>query len=324
MMIPARRRFATQLATLSAAAAGLLRAAGAADTATRRVIVCNDFSGDPDGLFALVHQLLSPSTAVTAVIGTLLPSDLQGRRVAGSADAACTLAAEALRVMGLSESIPLHAGANTPMRDSATPQPSPGASAIIAEAMRDDPRPLYITAGASLTDIASAWLLEPRIAERATLIWIGGASHPAGGAEYNLAGDIAAAMALFNHSRLPIWQVPADAYAQCLYALSEFETEIKPRGAIGAWLWQHFMNKMARLPSSFARNRYWPMGDSPAVLLSALGSASSLYQTRPTPQINPDQSYTTRTDGRPMRVYQHIDNRLMFADFHALLKLRYG
>ena len=41
-----------------------------------RVIVLNDFSGDPDGYFQLVHQLLSPSAEVRAVIGThLRPND---------------------------------------------------------------------------------------------------------------------------------------------------------------------------------------------------------------------------------------------------------
>lgn len=35
-----------------------------------RVIVDNDFSGDPDGLFQLAHHLASPATEVTLVIGS--------------------------------------------------------------------------------------------------------------------------------------------------------------------------------------------------------------------------------------------------------------
>ena len=37
-----------------------------------RVISDNDYSGDPDGLFQLVHALLSPSLDVRAVIGSHL------------------------------------------------------------------------------------------------------------------------------------------------------------------------------------------------------------------------------------------------------------
>jgi purine nucleosidase len=37
-----------------------------------RVIVDNDFSGDPDGLFQLAHQLWSPSVEVRGIIGSHL------------------------------------------------------------------------------------------------------------------------------------------------------------------------------------------------------------------------------------------------------------
>ena len=37
-----------------------------------RVIIDNDFGGDPDGLFQLTHAMLSPSIEVRAVIGSHL------------------------------------------------------------------------------------------------------------------------------------------------------------------------------------------------------------------------------------------------------------
>src|SRR5215471_5665883 len=41
-----------------------------------RVIIDNDFGGDPDGLFALVHHLLSPSVEIRGIIGShLRPGD---------------------------------------------------------------------------------------------------------------------------------------------------------------------------------------------------------------------------------------------------------
>ena len=42
-----------------------------------RVIVDNDFAGDPDGLFMLTHILLSPSVEVRAIIGSHL-NELDG------------------------------------------------------------------------------------------------------------------------------------------------------------------------------------------------------------------------------------------------------
>jgi purine nucleosidase len=327
-------------AGLTLAGAGLLGASNAALAALaplaplapftmrggpdRRVIVCNDFSGDPDGLFALVHQLLAPAASVRAVIGGLLPSDMLGRSTAASADTATQVARELLQAMGLQDQVKLLAGANLKLQNATTARVSDGARAIVAEAMRDDdPRPLFVTAGAALTDIASAYLLEPRIAERLTLVWIGGAGYPHGGPEYNLAGDVIAAQVLFNDSRMPIWQVPASTYQLCQYSMNEFQAEIAPRGVPGAWLWQRFADKMARLPASFARKADWAMGDSPTVLATSLNSDSSVYQTRRAPLINADQSYTERAGGRDIRVYTGIDTRLMFGDFQALMKLHY-
>src|SRR5690349_17622492 len=41
-----------------------------------RVIIDNDFGGDPDGLFQLVHHLLSPSVEIRGIIGShLRPGD---------------------------------------------------------------------------------------------------------------------------------------------------------------------------------------------------------------------------------------------------------
>lgn len=41
-----------------------------------RVILDNDYAGDPDGLFQLVHHMLSPSVEIRGIIGShLRPGD---------------------------------------------------------------------------------------------------------------------------------------------------------------------------------------------------------------------------------------------------------
>src|SRR5690606_32970865 len=65
-------------------------------------------------------------------------------------------------------------------------------------------------------DRGGTLLLEPRIAERMTLVWIGGNEHeglaypPPGGMpiEYNLLIDPIAGQVVFNDSEIPLWQVP--------------------------------------------------------------------------------------------------------------------
>ncbi|MBT0770283.1 hypothetical protein KIH74_15180 [Kineosporia sp. J2-2] len=80
--------------------------------------------------------------------------------------------------MGQGGRVPVVAGSNVGLTSPTEPIVSPAAEAIVAEAMRDDTDlPLYVAADGGLTDVAGALLIEPRIAGRLTLVWIGGPEH---------------------------------------------------------------------------------------------------------------------------------------------------
>lgn len=151
----------------------------------------------------LAHLLLSPSVDVRAVVGSHLragdPFDLSGRSAAHAADAARTIAELCAR-----DDVTVIAGSESGLTSRSAPAESAATRAIVAEALRDDTSlPLFVTCGGGLTEIASAWLLDPRIAERLTVVWIGGHEHPGmadpppGGTdlEYNTATDPVAAQA---------------------------------------------------------------------------------------------------------------------------------
>jgi inosine-uridine nucleoside N-ribohydrolase len=70
-------------------------------------------------------------------------------------------------------------GAAAAIPDARAPAPSPGAELIVAEALKDDPRPLHVAFLGPLTDTASALLLAPEIAGRdVRVVWIGGEKVP--------------------------------------------------------------------------------------------------------------------------------------------------
>jgi len=306
-------------------------------TPRMRVIIDNDFGGDPDGLFQLTHLLLSPSVDIRAIIGTHLhardgfdPSKTQ-------ADNAAKKARELLLVMKMDGKIPVIAGSNTGMQNDSTPVKSDAVDFIIKEALRTDTKlPLYVLCGAGLTEIASAALTRPEIAEKLTLVWIGGAEYsdlalppPNGSAvEYNLNIDIFAARALFNRSQVNLWQVPRNVYRQALISYAELATRVKPNGEIGKYLYDTLENLKGRL-QKYGLNigETYILGDSPLVLLTALQSSfeadpsSSDYVNKPCPFVNSAGTYELNSGGRKIRVYQHIDTRLMFSDFFAKLEL---
>ncbi|WP_245826195.1 nucleoside hydrolase [Spirosoma rigui] len=301
-----------------------------------RVIVDNDFSGDPDGLFQLAHLLLSPSVDVRAIIGSHLNVNdgFDGSKT--QADNAARKAKELIQVMGVGKTIPILAGSNTALVNDSTPVKNEAVNAIIQEALRTDTKlPLYVVCGAGLTEIASAALTNPQIADKLTVIWIGGpeyaelATPPPGYSEieYNLNIDQAAARAVFNRSSLPLWQVPRNVYRQCLLSYAQLLTNVKPRGKTGAYLSGTLETLMARIQRYINIGETYILGDSPLVLLTALQSSfepdpsSSQYVVRQAPRINQAGVYAVNHKGRPIRVYTQLDTHLMFADFFAKLEL---
>ena len=299
-----------------------------------RVIIDNDFIGDPDDLFQLVHHLLSPSVEIPLIVSSHVhagevwdPSDHQ-------AEHGAWVVRDVFARMGVVQDDRIMAGAERALAAAATPSDTPAARASIAEALRDDPRPLYYCAGGGLTDLASAYLLEPDIADRITLVWIGGSEHegigilPPGAArsEYNLTIDTVAAQVLFGDSPVQIWQVPRPTYRQALVSMAELRVAVRPVGPVGAYLYEEIraVGVMLAEEGSNAGETY-ALGDQPLVLLTALQSvfepdpASSDYVTLPTPHIDDEGLYVARDDGRPMRVYTSVDNRLTFDDFQAKL-----
>ena len=299
-----------------------------------RVVIDNDFSGDPDGLLQLLHHALSPSADIRAVIGSAVraddPFDPSGRSAAN----ARAEAAELLGLMGLADRIPTFEGSNLPLADRSAAQPSAGADALVAEAMRTDTElPLFAVFGASLTQLASAYLIEPRVAERLTAVWIGGSEYPGvpappGGSvpEYNLRIDVTAAQVVFGDSAIPLWQVPRNAYRQALMSTAELEAHVRPAGAAGARVCER-IDRVVALAAGAGRDlgETYVMGDNPLVLLTALQSSfqpdpsSSRYEIVAAPAIDDAGAYAAPTSGRDIRVYTDLDVRLMFGDLFAKL-----
>ena len=300
-----------------------------------RVISDNDYSGDPDGLWQLSHLLLSPDVDVRLVIGSHLregdPFDPSGR----SADNAAQKARDIAGVCGRDD-VRIVAGSNNPLPWDGTAVRTDAVAAIVEEAMRDDPRPLYVTCGGGLTEIASAWLAEPRIAQRLTLVWIGGEEYPGGlvppGAmpvEYNTLIDPAAARVVFNDSDLPLWQVPRDAYRQALVSMRDMDHRVRPLGTLGALL-VDALEETRGMTREYGLDPggTYIIGDNPLVLLTALQSgfepdpSSSQSFRRPRPRVRDDGTFDFEGAGAEVRVFTRLDVPLMVGDLVALFAAR--
>lgn len=265
-----------------------------------RVILDNDWSGDPDGLVALAHHLLSPANRVVAVTSTYLNPHFPGPH-GRAADGAAT-AQSVVTVIGPSEPPAVVAGAEEAM-DPTHQGWSAASQLIVDEARRDDPLPLYVACGGPLTNVTAALLAAPDIAERFTLAWIGG-SLEAGRYEYNRDTDPVAAELVLGTAGLVVHQFPVETYRTCAVSIAELEMDLRSTGRLGAWLADHFLNP----PDWVDLGEIWPLGDSPTVLVTAL---------------QPESCRTERVEvaGAATRVVWHTaDQRLLTADLYAKLR----
>jgi purine nucleosidase len=268
-----------------------------------RVVVDNDWSGDPDGLVALAHHLLSPANRVTAVTSSFLNPRFptpQSRAADGAA-----VATELLDQLALPVRPAVHPGAEQPIAAGAAA--SAASEAIVAEALRVDDLPLYVACGGPLTNIASAVQAAPEIAGRMTVLWIGG-SLVEDRFEYNRDTDPAAADLVLGHPELAVYQFPVETYRRCAYSVAELEGDLQACGRVGSWLWRRFTRP---LPDWVELGEIWPLGDSPPVLVTALSDESSSYTAG------------SRPGGAERRVYTDVDFRLLVGDMLAKFR-RHG
>lgn len=296
-----------------------------------RVISDNDYAGDPDGLIQLAHLLLSPSADVRAIIGSHLRKDVPWPVAEYPATEAAQFSSELLSLAGLTYTVPVFAGAETGMSEDRKPMSNAAIDFIISEALRDDTDlPLYYLCGGPLTQIASAYLQEPKIAKRLKLVWIGGHGYEEVSelkeAEFNLAADIFAAQVIFNHSDIELWQVPESAYGTTLVSRAETIQRVANQGKMGEYIWAKYRN-VDNFAKSIGLNfgEVFVYGDSPLVSLTVLQTAFSGLSTSSdskllsAPQITDSGAYKFGEEGREIRVFTSIDTRLMVEDFFTKL-----
>ncbi len=303
-----------------------------------RVVIDNDFCGDPDGLFQLAHQALCKTCDIRAIVGGHLSADAGFTQRKDQATESCEKANALLGLIGLKGKIKVVPGSETGLTSTEKPIESEGARVIVEEARRcTKEKPLFVLCGASLTNIACAHLMDPSIDDKVIVVWIGGqeydgiGSYPPPGyskVEYNLNLSIPAGQVVFNQSKMRIWQIPRDVYRQCQYGLDEVKVKIAPYGKVGGYLYDSLMNTVTMCEKyGIPMGETYILGDSPLVLLSALQTgfeqdpASSYYKYVQAPLINDDGSYGLNHDGRLIRVYYRLDSRLMFGDFEAKMQL---
>ncbi|MCR5715579.1 MAG: nucleoside hydrolase [Lachnospiraceae bacterium] len=291
-----------------------------------RYIIHSDAKNEADDQYTIAHALMTDKFDVKGIIAGHFDNSKTKRFAPGeTAKASYEEIEKIVHLMHLDGQYPILMGAPTGLPDEQTPIESEGAKFIVKEAMKDDPRPLFIGMQGAITDLASAILMEPKICERMTCIWIGGGAYPEGGQEFNLEQDINGVNVVLK-SQMPFWQVTKTGYKQFTVTLAELQCRVAPYGQIGKYLFEQMVEHNDRC----AQNMRWPHGESwslgdegcVAVLLEEVGQ-TDIYTEIDAPIIGEDMKYLPGKSGRKIRVYHRLNARLDLEDLYAKLQINF-
>lgn len=141
-------------------------------------------------------------------------------------------------------------GSEAYLPDEKTPVDSDAARHLAALAMRyTKESPLYVVAIGAITNVASAILMQPEIADRIVIVWLGGHDiRWPNTAEFNMVQDIAAARVVFGCGA-PLVQLPCMGVVDAFY-ITQYELEAHLKG----------QNKLCDYLVNYTVSQAWPNG----------------------------------------------------------------
>ena len=291
-----------------------------------RMIVYTDCKNEADDQYALAHHIMTPAFIIPGIIAAHFNGNPQKFGDGHTAQASYDEVEKVLNLMHVKDEFPVYLGSEYPLADDHTPRVSEAAKFIVEEAMKEDPHPLFIACQGSITDLASAIMMEPKICERMTAIWIGGGIYPEGGREFNLFQDLNAANILFN-SKMPVRQVPMDVYKQMSVTLAELQRKVMPYGNLGRYL----VEQMIEFNNTHGDDMHWPHGEiwglgdqgTIAVMLEE-SEKTDIYEEIEAPNFDlTDGHYIYGQENRKIRVYHTLNARTTLEDFFCKLQLNF-
>jgi inosine-uridine nucleoside N-ribohydrolase len=178
--------------------------------------------------------------------------------------------------------------------------------------------PLYVVAIGAITNVASALLINPEIADRIVLVWLGGHSFEwPNTKEFNMYQDVAAARVIFN-SGAPVVQLP------CMGVVSAFtisgddmRARFYGKNELCTYLTTHSENEVASYvkPGNAWSRVIWDV-TAVAWLTGAKedGNAFLRYKIVPAPICEYDFTYSQDASRNPIVYVYHVNRDALLND----------
>lgn len=217
------------------------------------VVIDTDAYNEIDDQFAISYALRRPDRLH---VQALYAAPFLNQRSVSPEDGMLRSEKEIHKLLDLmGETRPVFAGSRTYLPDEQTPVASPAAEDLCRRAMAYSPeKPLFVVALGAITNVASALLMQPEIADRIVIVWLGGhALEWEDNYEFNLRQDIAAARVVYSCGA-PLVMLPAQQVVSALATTApELNHWLRGKNALCDYLVQNTVDEA----ESYAAGRAW-------------------------------------------------------------------
>ncbi len=277
------------------------------------VVLDTDTYNEIDDQFALAYLLSSKEKLNTKAI---YAAPFFNARSNGPEEGMEKSYAEIKKILSfMKESVDAFKGSKSYLHDENTPVESDAADDLIKRAKSySAEKPLYVVAIGAITNIASALIKAPEIAENIVIVWLGGhARHFHDTNEFNMKQDIAAARVIMK-SGAPFVQLPCmGVVSGFTVSKPELECWFKGKNELADYLAKSTVEEAEIYTAVKTWTRCiwdvtavaWLLNDDDRFMLSRIEKTSL-----PTY----DYHYTADPDGEPMRYVYHINRDVLLAD----------
>ncbi|MEG0766108.1 MAG: hypothetical protein RR482_00185, partial [Clostridia bacterium] len=244
--------------------------------------------------------------------------------------------------MVLSGSVPICHG-SARMTTEGGFETSEASELIVREALRDDPRPLYIVLLGAVTNVAAAFLTNPDVQDRVLLV---GGMYPNNSWNFNTCNDHFAYNVLLN-SRAEWWTLDLSMGVGMQASLMQLYRDVYPCSAIGKYLYERTLYAVSTLTDRIAEDRtakrmgfevsdaafaaFMPTGENwafwdCAVVGLAMYDHMESYSIKPAPLLLDETGRTQFRTEHPhlLRCYHAVDSAMLMNDFYAKLNYYFG
>ena len=279
-------------------------------------VLDTDTYNEIDDQFALAYALLARDAVdLQAVIAAPFSND----RAATPSEGMQKSYEEICRILALFGKEPegfAWKGSTSYLPGHCTPVESEGAGRIIelAHIARTRGCKLYVLAIAAISNVASALLLAPDIAQDIVIVWLGGNDlHYPETSEFNLRQDVWAAQVIFDTDVPLVWLPCRNVVSILGITLDELRHSLAPAGKLGEFLYSRSEELITK--RKITSKVIWDI--STVAWFSVPNAFRS--EVIPSPVLNDDRSWGMAPGRHGITAVTSLDREAVFADLFKKL-----